>query len=172
MPKLPQRGPVRILLRPSLRAWRGKLLSGEGPGAAVHAGAFIRKREIVLDAALLAAPKEAGRILTHELYHLVWTRLSNAARRSYESLLTAELRSGARGELGWSAEWRKNALAASDIRARSRRWREYVCESFCDTAAWLSAGGGRHEEFTLPQAPRRRRRAWFLHAEELGRISL
>jgi hypothetical protein len=165
-------GPVRILLRPSLRAWRGKLLTGEGPGTAVHAGAFLRKREIVLDAALLAQPKEAGRILIHEIYHFVWTRLSNAARRSYEVLLSDEIRAGASGELGWSAEWRKNALAPRDVRTRSRRWREYVCESFCDTAAWISAGGGRHGEFTLPSIPRRRRRAWFHQTEELGRISL
>jgi hypothetical protein len=164
--------PVRIRLRPALRAWRGKLLTGEGPGAAVHAGAFIRKGEIVLDAALLAQPKEAGRILIHELYHFVWTRLSNAARLSYEALVAEEIRGGASGELGWSSEWRKNALVARDLRTRSRRWREYVCESFCDTAAWLSAGASRHEEFTLPSIPRRRRRAWFRHPGELGRISL
>jgi hypothetical protein len=170
--RTPQRRPVRVLLRPSLRAWRGKLLTGEGPGTAVHAGAFIRKREIVLDAALLATPKEAGRILIHEFYHFVWTRLGNAARLSFEALLANEIRGGAKGELGWSAEWRKNALAARDVRTRSRRWREYACESFCDTAAWLSAGGSRHEEFTLPQISRKRRRAWFLHSEELGRIPL
>jgi hypothetical protein len=164
--------PVRIRLRPALRAWRGKLLTGEGPGTEVHAGAFIRKAEIVLDAALLAKPQEAGRILIHELYHFVWTRLSNAARHSYEALVAEEIRSGASGELGWSSEWRKNALTARDVRARSRRWREYVCESFCDTAAWLSAGGSRHQEFTLPSIPRESRRAWFRHAGELGRISL
>jgi hypothetical protein len=170
--RTPQGRPVRIRLRPSLRAWRGKLLTGEGPGTAVHAGAFVRKGEIVLDAALLAKPKEAGRILIHELYHFVWTRLSNAARLSYEALVADEIRGGASGELGWSSEWRKNALSAHDVRTRSRRWREYVCESFCDTAAWLSAGGGRHEEFTLPSVSRKRRRAWFRHAGELGRISL
>ena len=159
-------------MSPSLRAWRGKLLAGEGPGAAVHAGTFVRKGEIVLDAALLAKPKEAGRILIHELYHFVWTRLSNTARRSYEALVADEIRSGASGELGWSSEWRKNALAARDVRNRSRRWREYVCESFCDTAAWLSAGGRPHEEFTLPSIPRKRRRAWFRETEELSRISL
>lgn len=163
---------VRIRLRPALRAWRGKLLTGEGPGTPVHAGAFLRKGEIVLDAVLLAKPKEAGRILIHELYHFVWTRLSNAARRSYETLVAEEIRGGARGELGWSSEWRKNALTPRDVRARSRRWREYVCESFCDTAAWLSAGPNRHEEFTLSSISRKRRRAWFRHAEGLGQISL
>lgn len=172
MARTPQGRPVRIRLSPSLRAWRGKLLTGEGPGAAVHAGTFVRKGEIVLDAALLAKPKEAGRILIHELYHFVWTRLSNTARRSYEALVADEIRSGASGELGWSSEWRKNALAARDVRTRSRRWREYVCESFCDTAAWLSAGGIRHEEFTLSSIPRKRRRTWFRETEELSRISL
>ena len=164
--------PVRIRLSPSPRAWRGKLLTGEGCGTAVHAASFIRKGEIVLDTALLAKPKEAGRILIHELYHFVWARLSNAARRSYESQVADEIRGGAGGELGWSSEWRKNALDARDVQTRSKRWREYVCESFCDTAAWLFAGGSRHEEFTLPPISRRRRRAWFRHAGELGRISL
>ena len=172
MARTPPSRPVRIRFSPSLRAWRGKLLTGEGPGTAVHAGAFVRRGEIVLDAALLAEPKEAGRILIHELYHFVWTRLSNAARLSYEAVLADEIRGGASGELGWSSEWRKNALAARDVRTRSRRWREYVCESFCDTAAWLSARGGRHEEFTLPSSRRKGRRAWFRRAGELARISL
>jgi hypothetical protein len=45
--------------------------------------------------------------------------------------------------------------------ARNRRWREYCCESFCDTAAWLYAGVARHEEFTLAAPLRAARRKWF-----------
>jgi hypothetical protein len=72
-----------------------------------------------------------------------------------------ELRCGISGELGWSAEWRKLALKPSDVTKRTRRWREYCCESFCDTAAALYSGVRRHSEFTLPVAGRRARRAWF-----------
>jgi len=159
-------------LESGLRAHRGKLLTGEGPGVAVHAGSFLRKREIVLDAGLLASPGEFARILLHEIYHFVWVRLGNAARLSYEALLLEEIKRGARGELGWSAELRKQPLSANDWRRRTRRWREYVSESFSDTAAWLYSGSGPHDEFTLPQAWRRRRSRWFRHSEALKRISV
>jgi hypothetical protein len=75
--------------------------------------------------------------------------------------LHREFKASAQGELGWSAEWRKQALEARDRRTRSRRWREYCCESFCDTAAWRYSGGPRHPEFTLPARFRAVRRAWF-----------
>ncbi len=165
-------GPLRVRFAPAPRAHRGKLRSGEGPGAEVHAGSFLRKREIVLDAALLASPAELTRILTHEIYHFVWMRLPNRARRSYEDLVAAECRRRAPGELGWSSEWRKGSLTARDRRERTRRWRQYVCESFCDTAAWLFRQAGRHPEFTLDRAGRGRRRAWFLSRGELKRISV
>jgi hypothetical protein len=161
-----------VRLEPGLRAHRGKLFTGEGPGVAVHAGSFLRKREIVLDAGLLASPGELARILLHEIYHFVWLRLGNAARLSYEALLVEEIKQGARGELGWSAELRKQPLSAHDWRRRTRRWREYVSESFSDTAAWLYSGSGAHDEFTLPPVWRRRRRQWFRHSEALRRISV
>jgi len=163
---------IRVRLEPGLRAHRGKLLTGEGPGVDVHAGSFLRKREIVLDAGLLASPGELARILLHEIYHFVWVRLGNAARLSYEALLLEEIKRGARGELGWSAELRKQPLSANDWRRRTRRWREYVSESFSDTAAWLYSGSGPHDEFTLHLAWRRRRRQWFRHSEALQRISV
>ena len=97
---------------------------------AVHAGTFLRRREIVLDAGLLACPGELARILIHELYHFVWLRLDNHTRRSYEDLVAEEIRKSARGELGWSAEWRKWDLRRADPAGRTRRWREYCCESF------------------------------------------
>jgi hypothetical protein len=139
---------------------------------AVHAGTFLRRRTIVLASELLAQPRELARILIHELYHFVWLRLDNATRNSYEALVAGEFRRRERGELGWSSQWRKEALTAADRRRGTRRWREYLSESFCDTAAWLFGGARRHEEFTLAAADRRRRRKWFRNAEALERISL
>ena len=114
--------------------------------------------------------KEFPRIFVHELFHFIWARWGNPARGSYERLVKSEWQAGARGELGWSAEWRKLALAGGDVRSRSRRWREYCCESFCDTAAWLYGGIERHDEFTLGASRRRRRRTWF--AANLGNRTL
>lgn len=123
----------------------------------VHAGSFLRERRIAFDCTRVEFP----RIFVHEVFHFVWVRLGNPARRSFEQLVAAELAMGVAGELGWSAEWRKLELAAADIRLRTGRWREYCCESFCDTAAWLYSGLGRHPEFTLPARFRTGRRAWF-----------
>lgn len=119
---------------------------------------------MLLDAGLLSTRNEFDRILVHELFHFVWVRLSNAVRRAWERQLAAEIRGKVRGELGWSAEWRKGELKRADLARRTPRWRRYVCESFCDTAAWLYAELKRHPEFTLPAATRRSRRAWFEEA--------
>ncbi|MCX6627239.1 MAG: hypothetical protein NTW28_06380 [Candidatus Solibacter sp.] len=155
MPPLQGR-PVRVDVVRGLRDRRGP----------VHAGAFLRERRIALDCTRAEFP----RIFVHEVGHFIWLRLGNAARRSFEDVVRAELAARARGELGWSAEWRKNALRAEDIAGRTRRWREYCCESFCDTAAWLYSGLERHEEFTLGARRRRQRRTWF--AEILGKRTL
>lgn len=171
MPLKPAGSAIRIEFRPCLRASRGKLRSGDGGGIEVHAGTFLRERRVVLDSELTERPIELARILIHELYHFVWIRLGNRVRRSYEELLAGEIRQGERGELGWSAEHRKNSLRERDWNGRTRRWREYACESFCDTAAWLAAGG-RHPEFTLGRECKAKRRAWFRHSEALCRIQL
>jgi hypothetical protein len=142
--------PIRIQKAPGLRDRRG----------AVHAGSFLRQRRIALNCTRAEFP----RIVVHELFHFVWLRAGNPRRRSWESLLKAELAVHARGELGWSAEWRKKALRAGDIADRTRRWREYCCESFCDTAAWLYSGVRRHPEFALAAQFRAPRRAWFENA--------
>ena len=144
---------------PALTVGSGKLYSQRSYGQPVYAGSYIRKREIVLDRELKSRPKELARILTHELFHFAWVRLGNPARRSYEHLLRQEFRNHARGELGWSAESRKSAIqgAAHNL----LRWREYICESFCDTAAWLYSGVRRHDEFTLAARYRTRRAEWF-----------
>jgi hypothetical protein len=139
--------PVRIEASRGLRDRRGP----------VHAGSFLRQRRIVFDCTRAEFP----RIFAHEVAHFLWLRLGNPARRSYEELVRAEIAARVRGELGWSAEWRKNAIRAEDAAGRSRRWREYCCESFCDTAAWLYSGVERHEEFTLGRVARHARREWF-----------
>jgi hypothetical protein len=135
---------------------------------AVHAGSFLRRRRIVFD----CARAEFARIFSHELFHFVWLRAGNPARWSYEELVKGECLANASGELGWSAEWRKQKLAPRDIGARTRRWREYCCESFCDTAAWLYCGVRRHPEFTLAAPPRARRRAWFEGFAKRGALSI
>ncbi len=141
--------PVEIRYRPDLRDRRGP----------VHGGAFLPQRLILLDAALRGQPQERRRIVVHELFHFVWVRLNNGQRWSYEQLIREE---GCRQtELGWSSESRRSTIAAADVATRTRRWREYVCESFCDTAAWLYAGLPHHPEFTLPAHLRARRRQWF-----------
>jgi len=162
---------VWVEFRPGLRAWRGRLESGGRRGREILGAGFIRERRIVLDSSLRRQPAEALRILTHELYHFAWVRLGNPTRRSWEELLAGQT---AKGELGWSAELRKAALTPADRSLRTRRWREYVCESFCDTAAWLLAAGGRrrHDEFTLPGGARRARRRWFTRAGLTVRISI
>jgi hypothetical protein len=171
MPRLSGR-PIRVRFLANLRADRGILRSGGSRGEEVHAGSFLRQREIVLDAALLPDSGELARILVHELFHFVWLRAGNSFRRSWESLLEEELRRGARGELGWSASLRKARITPADRNLRTRRWREYACESFCDTAAWLYSGARRHPEFTLPARFRISRRDWFARSVATDGISV
>jgi len=128
-------------------------------GNPAHAATWIRRRLIVLDAELQGNPDEHKRILTHELYHFVWARLGNPRRKSWEELMRAEALARARGDAGWSAEWRKRELTAADRQCRTRKWREYCCEAFCDTAAWLETGT--RTEVTLAQCHLKFRRRWF-----------
>jgi hypothetical protein len=158
--------PIRVRFLPAPRADRGRLVAGGDRGEHVHAGSFLRRREIVLDSALEDQPRELARIFLHELFHFAWLRAGNARRRSYEHLLASELAAGVQGELGWSAQRSKNRLTPADRRRRTRRWREYACESFCDSAAWLYSGLPRHDEFTLAGRFRNRRRRWLLAAFE------
>jgi hypothetical protein len=159
--------PIRLRYCDGLRASGNRLATGaDGFGhnwPEVHASAFIRRRETVVDSALCRRSGELSRILIHELFHFAWVRLGNAARASFEALLLSEWRARARGELGWSAEMRKRELPVT----QGRLWREYVCEAFCDTAAWLYSGIHRHEEFTLCARRRSARARWF--EETFGR---
>ncbi|MGH9663241.1 MAG: hypothetical protein ACRD9L_02315, partial [Bryobacteraceae bacterium] len=165
---------VEIAFRPSLTALRARLLSCQPKGQPVHAATYLRNRRVILNAALLDDPHEFARILCHELFHFAWVRLGNPMRGSWEAVLQKELQAHARGELGWSAEVRKENLADADLRCRTRRWREYVCESFCDSAACFHLNLDGHPELTLAGRYRRRRAAWFRKQQLLGseRISI
>ena len=99
-------------------------------------------------------PLEFQRILIHELFHFVWVRLGNPRRGAWQNLIETELNRLAPGELGWSAEWRKQAGKRS-----GRAWRDYLAESFCDTAAWFYTRQD-HGEFTLAKRFRARRARW------------
>jgi hypothetical protein len=151
--------PIRVELRKSL-------------GAHI-AATSIRERFIHLDAAVFERRGEFDRILIHELFHFCWVRLSNSKRHAWEQVLAREWDARARGELGWSAEWRKRTLHRADVRLRTPRWRRYACESFCDTAAWLHAGIRVHDEFTLESPARATRRSWFKrHLPPGGPVSI
>jgi len=70
-----------------------------------------------------------------------------------------------KGELGWSAEWRKQKLTLQDRQCRSRKWREYCAESFCDTGAWAASTQRLpHLEITLGSRSRQARLAWWTKA--------
>lgn len=156
LPKLEGR-PILVRIRRSL-----------GPH---HAATSIPKRVIQLDSELVFTP-DFERILVHEIFHFAWVRLSNAARRDWERTLVREFDRRAKGELGWSAEWRKNKLTSGDLSERSRAWRLYACESFCDTAAWRFANLKDHEEFTLAARFRRSRARWFEEFIESAVVSI
>jgi hypothetical protein len=164
---------VSLRFVPALTADRRRLYSDRPHGQPVYAGSFIRKRQIVLDQELQHQPQELARILVHELFHFVWVRLGNPTRRSYEALVREEWKQRARGELGWSAESRKRVLVQGSYRSsNSPPWRDYLCESFCDTAAWVYSGVRRHPEYTLAARHRNRRAEWFQAAFQSGAIPI
>lgn len=148
-----------------MKAFRGRAIEirysaglRDTAGHPAHAATFIRKRLIVLDDELRRDASEHARILTHEIFHFVWVRMGNPARLEWESVVAREFSRRVPGEAGWSAEWRKLRLATRDVRLRTRAWREYCCESFCDTAAaWLT---GSRAETTLPRRILSARLAW------------
>jgi hypothetical protein len=157
--------PIRLRFRPALVAWRGKLYSRRAAGEAIHAGTDIPRRIVTLDSELTKQPSELARILIHEVFHFAWVRLGNPQRASYATLLSDEFHRGARGELGWSAEYRKLDLVREcgreDGVAAHPKWREYVCESFCDTAAWRYSNIAEHDEFSLRPRYCKGREKWF-----------
>lgn len=152
---------IRVCFQPNLHSVGREILS-VNRGQPIHGASHLRKREIILDTALRQRPGELRRILIHELFHFAWVRLSNETRRSYAELVIGEFEKGARGELGWSADYRKDEFRRTAEGDRNeQRWRDYVCESFCDTAAWFFSGLRSHPEFTLTKQHRRGRARWF-----------
>jgi len=127
----------------------------------VHAATFIPQRRIVLEQELLADPALLRLILTHEILHFAWRRLGNTWRREYQELLAFECERRARGELGESAAVAKEKVVEEDWRLGSAASRQYACESFCDTGAWILGGVDRHPSFRLSMKWRERRAAWF-----------
>ena len=153
---------ISLAIKPRLTAYRGELRSGLlQAGTPVHAAAFIRRREMILEKALVRNPGMFRLILVHELFHFVWARLGNLSRASFADLVSAELRMGATGELGESADVKKTALRLKDQGLAGRLGRDYVCESFCDTAAWLYSRTELPSEFRLAKRWRELRRLWF-----------
>jgi hypothetical protein len=161
LPELKARRRINVSFRPHLTAYKGKLLSKSPHGDAVYAGSFLRQRRIVLDELMLRTPRVLERIFVHEVFHFVWSKLGNKLRASYEQMVMAEYDAGVDGELGWSAESLKQQVSASDREKRTRRWKDYICESFCDTAGWLFGSATRYSEMTLGRPERDIRRRWF-----------
>ena len=136
-----------------------------GQRDATHAVSFIPERYVVLNADLFHRRVELGRILYHELCHFLWPRLGNPKRRRFQAHIVRELRTGIRGELGYSSEYRKQNIK-STIRqklssaANRRRTLDYVCESFCDTGSFVLLGNERrkgHSEYSLSRRALRER---------------
>jgi hypothetical protein len=168
---LPPLSGVPICIRDGaeLRAHKGKLLWGCGErGVAVHAASFLRGREIVLRTELLRDQRVFRFILVHELFHFVWARLGTPRRAEFTALLRREQTARTRGELGESSSLKKERLSPADCLRNSRAWRDYVCESFCDTAAWLYSAIGGDAACTLAKRCRDQRARWFAAAFEGG----
>lgn len=128
-------------------------------GNPADASTWIRNRLILLDTELAADQPKRHSILLHEYFHFVWVRLGNPKRFAWENFINAQDASPYLGEAGWSAQWRKQKLHPEDAESRSRRWREYCCESFCDTGARLYSSD--KSENTLSALPLRKREQWF-----------
>lgn len=150
--------PLRVDVRPCLTACSGELLWNQPQrGHSVFAASFIRKREIIVEEELLNVSLLLRGILLHEIFHFAWVRAGNEVRRNYAALLNEEVSRGARSELGESSEVSKRRLAGTD---ESDRWKHYVCESFCDTAAWYFSSN-LIEPVGLARRWRSRRVDWF-----------
>jgi hypothetical protein len=160
IPELRGRRLIHVSFRPMLTAYKGKLLSKSHKGDAVYAGSFLRKRRIVLEEQMLKTPRVLERIFVHEVFHFVWSKLGNRIRLSFEALIRDELDRGVKGELGWSAESLKLKLAPEDLAERTRKWKDYLCESFCDTGGWYFGSAQRYSEMTLDRNSRAERRRW------------
>jgi hypothetical protein len=145
-----------------LTAHRGKLLSGADRGIPVYAASFIRQRRIVLESSLLVDRAALRFIFVHELFHFVWVRLGNRTRDEYSRLLLEEAARHARGELGESSALKKAEIGQHlEVSPCSPLWRDYMCESFCDSAACIFTGAPGHSGPELAKRWTAIRRDWF-----------
>lgn len=151
--------PIVLAFQPNLHSHLGEVVS-KTAGVEIHAACDLRRRTLIMDSALKSDPAEFKRILIHEIFHFAWGRLGNPARASFTRLIETERERGARGELGWSAQRIKETLGEAPSTV-SRKYREYICESFCDTGAWFYSGQPEHPEATLAQRYSSARARWF-----------
>ena len=155
--------PIRVVLEAQLTASRGRLLSGSPQfGHPVHAASFIRQRKIVIETQLLGQPELFRFILLHEIFHFVWARLGNGKRAAWTRIIEREREVEAKGELGESASIKKSLRPQPG----TRLWRDYVCESFCDSAAHFYSGPV--HPCKLEHHWKAIRRCWFLTAFASG----
>ncbi|MBI4465463.1 MAG: hypothetical protein HY647_12220 [Acidobacteria bacterium] len=157
------------LVRGTVRINETVVAAKATPGTHTHAVSYIVEQYVILEESLFSSRVELGRILYHELCHFLWPRLGNPKRQEFAALLEREFHRGTRGELGYSSEWRKQKMGTTDgVQLQEVRsqllWRDYVCESFCDTGSFVLLGSERratHSEYTLSSAARKRRvRLW------------
>jgi hypothetical protein len=121
----------------------------------------LRERRVVIEDSLTLRPLELRLIVIHELLHFAWWRLGNARRIGFGALLAEECVARTHGELGESSLVAKDAYLSGDGDGKERLWRDYVCESFCDTGAWIFSGIEDHASFQLASRWKTRRAAWF-----------
>lgn len=109
----------------------------------------------------MSEPRDLRLIFAHEIYHFAWWRLGSNRRAEYDSLLRAELAASARGELGESSSVAKREHVSRECPNGGNSWKQYVCESFCDTGAWLFSGVDELRNFQLAAKWRIKRASWF-----------
>jgi hypothetical protein len=162
---------VQVAFLPRLTDYRGKLLSGDHRGTPIYAAAFVRERRIVLETDLVKTPDALRFIFVHELFHLAWLRLGNGRREAFRKLLVNEIAANVRGELGESSTVKKGQwMACPEFSVRAPNWRDYTCESFCDSAASFYAAGRVPSGYKIGKAWTAIRRDWFdRNLGELGR---
>ena len=149
--------PIQMEISPELSVQGRLLLVSEAKGTPVHAATFLRDRRIVIETQLLSDYSALRFVLAHELLHFSWLRLGNTLRSQFAGLLQREVQSRAAGELGDSSSVAKERWKLRP--ASSQLWKNYVCESFCDTGAALYFAAPKAAQLALRWLQRREH--WF-----------
>ena len=147
------RHPLPLTGRPIEIRYQANLL--DTAGNAAHAATFIRDRLIVLDEDLQKDSRGA-RCAFCSMNCCTSSgcgRETGAASHGKTSCAKNGKRAFAANADGRPSGARMQ-LRAVDVRVRTRAWREYCCESFCDTGAWF-CGGGEKEVTLAPALPAR-----------------